>query len=734
MPHRVLTWASNRADMRGMRDRAWRIVLGMGVALSLGYFLLPKGFALNGLYDAMNFASAAALVIGVRLYRPPRRLPWYLLAAGQTLSALGNFSYDYDSLIRHISPPFPGLSDALYLIAYPVMASGLLLLVRSRSRGRDRASLVDATIVAVGLGMLSWVFLMMPYATDPTLSLQEKLVSIAYPLMDIFLLFVVVRLVVGGGQRPPAFWFLALSFTSMLVADAVYARMVLTGTYVDGSWVDLGWLLGFVFFGVAGLHPSMRELGAPAEDRVMQLSRRRLAMLAVAALAAPIALLFPVVRSHPEAVVVVAAGSLVLFLLVLYRMSGLVREVESNVEELRRQGGRVEEAEARYRGVVEHIPAVSYIEDVPAGNPGIERVLYVSPQVDTMLGCSRRDWADGARRELVHPEDRERVEQARRRHRAEGTAFREEYRVVANGRTVWVREEATVAADRLDGDGDRRWQGVMFDVTGHRLAQDALRRALRREREAGSRLRALDEMKTTFLHAVSHELRTPLASILGSALTLDNDQMPLSDEDARDLIRRLGLNARKLDRLLSDLLDLDRLDRGILEPNRLPVDLAAMARRLVDDQSLPLAGRPIEVVAEPILAEVDPAMVERIVENLLINAVRHTARGTPIWVRVESLEAGVVVSVEDAGPGVPEGLRAGIFEPFRQGPGRDEHSPGVGIGLSLVARFAELHGGRAWIEDRPGGGAAFRVSLPARVIRLDEPEPGERRGARTPAG
>ncbi len=715
-----------------MRDRVWRIVLVVGVALSLGYFLLPKGIALNGLYDALNLASAAAIVVGVRLHGPPRRAPWYVLAAGQTLSALGNFSYDYDSVIRHVAPPFPGLSDALYLAAYPVLAAGLLLLVRSRNQGRDRANLVDATIVATGLGVLSWVFLMMPYATDPTLSIQEKLVSIAYPLMDVFLLFVVVRLVVGGGRRPPAFWFLALSFASMLFADAVYARMVLTGTYVDGSWVDLGWLLGFVFFGVAGLHPSMRELGAPVEDHVMRLSRRRLVLLSVAALAAPVSLLFPVVRSHPEGVVVVAAGSVLMFLLVLYRMSGLVRDVESKVDELRRQGGRLEEAKARYRGMVEHIPAVAYIEDVPVGDPGVEDVVYVSPQIDSMLGCSRREWVRGTRRKLVHPDDRERVEQARLRHRAEGTPLREEYRIVAaDGRTVWVREEATVAANPQGDDGVRRWQGVLFDVTGHRLAQEALRRALRREREAGARLRALDEMKTTFLHAVSHELRTPLASILGSALTLDNDQVPLTDEDARDLIRRLGLNARKLDRLLSDLLDLDRLDRGILEPNRLPVDLAAMARRLVDDQSLPLAGRPIEVIAEPILAEVDPAMVERIVENLLINAVRHTSRGTAIWVRVQAVADGVLVTVEDAGPGVPDELRAGMFEPFRQGPSRDEHSPGVGIGLSLVARFAELHGGRAWIEGRPGGGASFKVSLPARVIRLDEPEPKDRGRART---
>jgi signal transduction histidine kinase len=294
------------------------------------------------------------------------------------------------------------------------------------------------------------------------------------------------------------------------------------------------------------------------------------------------------------------------------------------------------------------------------------------------------------------------------------------------GRTVWVREEAQLVFER---DGVRRWQGVLFDVTGHRLAHEALRRALHREREAGRRLRALDEMKNTFLHAVSHELRTPLASILGSALTLDNDEMELSPADSRDLVHRLGLNARRLDQLLSDLLDLDRLDRGILEPNRLPVDLGALARRLVDDPSLPLGDRPVEVMTEPILAEVDPAMVERIVENLLINAVRHTVKGTPIWVRVEAVPDGAQITVEDAGQGVPEELRAGMFEPFRQGTQQEHQSPGVGIGLSLVARFAELHGGRAWIEDREGGGASFKVTLRARVIRLEEPAAPRGRGA-----
>jgi signal transduction histidine kinase len=109
---------------------------------------------------------------------------------------------------------------------------------------------------------------------------------------------------------------------------------------------------------------------------------------------------------------------------------------------------------------------------------------------------------------------------------------------------------------------------------------------------------------------------------------------------------------------------------------------------------------------------VDAAKVERIVENLLANAARHAPDATGIWVSATASDGGVLITVEDNGPGVPPELRAAVFEPFRQGPDRSQHSPGVGIGLSLVARFAEIHGGRAWVEDRAGGGASFRVFLP----------------------
>jgi PAS domain S-box-containing protein len=243
-------------------------------------------------------------------------------------------------------------------------------------------------------------------------------------------------------------------------------------------------------------------------------------------------------------------------------------------------------------------------------------------------------------------------------------------------------------------------------------ATQQLAAALQRERAATQHLRELDQMKDAFLQAVSHDLRTPLTSVLGIAATLDRGHQRLPAGEVRDLLGRLAGNARKLGRLLTNLLDLERLTQGTLAPDRRPVDLAEVVSRMVTDAGPELLGeRPISVEAAPVLIAVDAPKVERIVENLLGNAARHTPPGTPVWVRVQAAAGGALLVVEDAGPGVPAEVRQAIFQPFRQGPTITAYAPGSGIGLALVAHFAGMHGGRAWVQERPEGGASFQVFL-----------------------
>jgi signal transduction histidine kinase len=247
-----------------------------------------------------------------------------------------------------------------------------------------------------------------------------------------------------------------------------------------------------------------------------------------------------------------------------------------------------------------------------------------------------------------------------------------------------------------------------------RVATDRLAVALERERAAAEHLRALDEQKSAFLQAVSHDLRTPLASVLGISLTLQRSRGRLPEGETADLLGRLAVNARKLDRILTGLLDLDRLDRGIVELRRERVDLAKLVAGVVSEAGEELLeAHPVSLELAPAQVLADAVKVERIVENLLANAARHTDPGTPIWVRVAPGDRGALLCVDDAGPGIPAEQRESIFRPFNRGLGGATYAPGSGVGLALVAQLASLHDGHAWVEDRAGGGASFRVLLPA---------------------
>jgi len=379
-----------------------------------------------------------------------------------------------------------------------------------------------------------------------------------------------------------------------------------------------------------------------------------------------------------------------------------------DITPLKEATGQLSEAEARYRTLVEQIPAIAYIDPVEDGP-----TVYISPQVGSILGYEPEDWyADpGLWSKIVHPDDRDAME-GRGVQREPHAAT---YRLIArDGHEVWVQDQARLV---LDPDGRPvYWQGVLVDVTEERRTRE-LERDLERERLEAERLRLEDELKTTFLQAVSHDLRTPLAAILGLAVTMERDDVEITDEEHRDMARRIASNARKLDAIVTDFLDLERLNRGLADIHLEPIDLGALLREIVADSAL-VAERRLAIDVAPITVRADAAMVARIVENLLGNTVKHAPGDSRIWVRLERIDDGALLIVEDDGPGVAPEDRERIFEPFRQGAGAGS---GSGVGLALVAKFAELHDGRAWVQDRVGGGASFRVTLASEPrIRIRE--------------
>jgi PAS domain S-box-containing protein len=233
--------------------------------------------------------------------------------------------------------------------------------------------------------------------------------------------------------------------------------------------------------------------------------------------------------------------------------------------------------------------------------------------------------------------------------------------------------------------------------------------AFEHQREVITRLQELDEIKSELLSAVSHNLRTPLTTIMGAALTLERSGSNLNGAEREEIVTYLAENARKLDEMLRDLLDLDRLARGAEELHRERTDVGELVRHIVAE--IDADGHNVDVDAEPISVALDVTKVRRMVENLVTNAIKHTPAGARVWVRAGAEPDGLLIVVDDDGRGVPEHLKQAIFEPFRLGT-EGHHAPGTGIGLALVRRLAELHGGRAWVEDRTEGGASFRILLP----------------------
>ncbi|MEV4641035.1 bifunctional diguanylate cyclase/phosphodiesterase [Actinoplanes sp. NPDC049548] len=315
------------------RERLWWCWLAVGSVATAAYYLLPSdGLASNLGYDAIGLASTALILIGVRLHRARRPAMWYLFAAGQLTWVAGDLVWEYYMYVLD-REPYPSPADYFYLSAYPMLVAGLVMLMRGRTgAGRDLTALVDAAIVAVGLGLVFWVFVMHPIAADSTASAFERAVGVAYPAADTLLLAMLARFYTGMGARSRSIRLLGAAALLLLVADIAYALMELYSDADEGI-LDAGWLMSYVCWGAAALHPSMRTAGtAPERTLGARVGRSRLVLLAVCSLLAPALLFLPGIGSDHVDRLTVAGGAVVLFLLVVVRMSGFVKQVQHQAD------------------------------------------------------------------------------------------------------------------------------------------------------------------------------------------------------------------------------------------------------------------------------------------------------------------------------------------------------------------------------------------------------------------
>jgi two-component system sensor histidine kinase KdpD len=219
-----------------------------------------------------------------------------------------------------------------------------------------------------------------------------------------------------------------------------------------------------------------------------------------------------------------------------------------------------------------------------------------------------------------------------------------------------------------------------------------------------------DAQRKLLLRSVSHDLRTPLATIRGATTELLDPKVSHSEAVRARLLRLVDLESERLDRLVTNLLDLNRIEAGAMVPRRRSVEIDDLIHRSVT--RFGLMPDDVELRTEidehlPVI-EADPTQIEQVIDNLLDNAVRHSFDGGAVTIRATRWDQGVRIEVADRGPGVgPEDAEV-LFEPFRSG----AIAGASGIGLAVSRAIVERHGGTISVDDRPGGGASFVVSLP----------------------
>ncbi|MGD0378951.1 MAG: diguanylate cyclase [Acidimicrobiales bacterium] len=297
----------------------------------MGYYLVPGGRGgpeavwKVALYCLVSASAVAAIVTGIWRRRPTRPLAWYLVLVSQAVYATGDVTFYVRNDLLKLTQ-YPSVSDVFYLLHYPVLIAALAIFIRRQSPGGDRAALIDAGVLAVTATMLSWIFVIAPSINSPGQSALSRATSAAYPIMDVIMLAMALWLLVGTQRKTRSFWLLGAALVLLFATDTVYALQQIAGTYHPGGFLDGMWVGYYLLMGASALDPSMGKVSNPSPIKSRVPTATRFIGLGIAAVAVPSVLLVEQGRNTLFVFPVIAAGTALLFVLVILRLMGMVSE------------------------------------------------------------------------------------------------------------------------------------------------------------------------------------------------------------------------------------------------------------------------------------------------------------------------------------------------------------------------------------------------------------------------
>jgi signal transduction histidine kinase len=664
-------------------DRRGRLWWALAVFGSLGcaaFAVLPSSLVVLRevvLYPMLELSAAVAIVAGVWRYRPRTPAAWLFIGAGIGFDWVGDIIFGvYDATGRQ---PFPSVADGFYLTGYPLIVTGLLIGIMRR-RGRDPTVAIDVTLVSVIAGLALWVYVMVPTLAQPGQPVAATLVTLAYPVSDLLVFIVAVRLVMGGSWGARSLRYLVAGLALTLAGDVLFATGVFTSGGATGRLYETCLLVGVVCIALSGIDPSMRALTERVPAATDRSAVLRLILLGAASLTPITIWAIQEVRGAPLHLAATITAMISVSVLVVVRLWLVNRRAQRSAND--------EATLARCAADLLGADGVGELYDVAAR---AAREL-AGGSVELVISGNGTDPAPASREPpLTIP-------------------------VEVRGRRVAVLRGH---ADPRRAEGKRETLSTVARQLALALERDDLLRAEQATAETLARqneqLRELDRMKDRFVGTVSHELRTPLTSILGcTEMLLDDDAGALAAAQ-RHLIEIVDRNCRRLDRLVDDILTTARIESGRFSHEPRQIDFAEVVTQEVEaiKAAAQQAGVALELRAPDgeLILNGDPMRLAQLCDNLLTNAVKFTPAGGSVTVILQVRDRTAHLEVRDTGPGIPQEELPLLFGRFYRASTAGQ-TRGTGLGLSIAKTIAEAHDGGISVRSAVGAGTTFSVTLP----------------------
>ncbi len=699
--------APSRMDWRLSEAATFAIAAGAG-ALVLVLIALQVGLQIGGAAAAevvddlsavlVPMLAAVSCGLAARQTEGRRRQAWTLLGVSAFIWGVGAAVSAFYDLVLGAPPPHPSIADIGYLAAYPLAVTAVMSVPTAPSSTATRGrAFIDAGIIASALVFMALAVGLGGVYRSSVQSPLADLITLARPLGDVVVLTVLIPAVLRGvARRRGRLIFLLAGFAAIAFSDA--ANAVLTASDTPHSNVelfDIGWVIGFMLIALAPLWP-LRAESRTAEDQPASLVQVAVPLLSLVLVATTTLVVTGTGRKMDVWISFPGAA-----LGILLTVSQLLTHRDSLglLAKSRRTEAQLQERTAFLNQVIGH---------TPAGLARISRELRITdpnPRLCALFRAPSRVIVGSSLTEYVPEADVKKVFDAIPPVSNEIDSVEADSEAVrADGSHLWVHWSATPVRNARGG---IEYILAMFDdVTSEHEADAAAMANL-------ASLERLNKLKSEFVTMVSHEFRTALTGIQGYSEVMRDDTV--TPEEVKEFAGDINTDAERLSRMITEMLDLDRMEAGRMKLNMGPLDINALLSDAAGRARVASSKHRITVALGsgiPIIVG-DSDRIFQVVANLLSNAIKYSPSGGEVEVS-STLDAGSVkVGVRDHGPGIPPEFIDRLFGRYERYEGNPRNGViGTGLGLAIARQIVEMHKGQIWVESQLGAGSQFYFTIP----------------------